>query len=68
MSILTIVDKYSRFPFAIPRQDVKAVSVYKALCLIFSIFGVPAYIHSDRDATFTSSELYHIIFHSYLHE
>ena len=61
--ILTIVDEYSRFPFAIPCPDVKAVSVHKALCQIFSIFGVPAYIHSDRGAAFMSSEL-----KQYLHD
>ena len=46
--ILTIVGKYSRFPFAIACQDVKVVSVYKALCQNFSIFGVPASMHSDE--------------------
>ena len=61
--ILTIVDEYSRFPFAIPCQDVKAVSVYKALYQIFSNFGVPAYIHSDRGPAFMSLDL-----KKYLHE
>ena len=61
--ILTIVGKYSRFPFAISCQDVKAVSVYKALSQVFSIFGVPVYIHSDRGAAFMSSDL-----KKYLHE
>ena len=55
--ISTIVGKYFRFPFAIPCQDVKLVSVYKALCQIFSIFGVPVYIHSDRYAAFMSLDL-----------
>ena len=45
--IPTIVGEYFRFPFAIPCQDVKVVSVHKALCQIFSIFGVPVYIYSD---------------------
>ena len=36
--ILTLVDEYSHFPFAIPCQDVKAVSVYRALCQIFFHF------------------------------
>ena len=61
--ILTIMDEYSRFLFAIPFQDVKAVSVYKALCQVFSIFGVPPFIHSDRGAAFISSDL-----KKYLHE
>ena len=61
--ILAIVDEYSRFPFIIPCQDVKSISVYKALCQIFFIFGVHAYFHSDRDAAFISSNL-----KKYLHE
>ena len=61
--ILTFVNEYSRFPFAILCQDVKAVSIYKALCHNFSIFGVPAYIYSDRGAAFMSSDL-----KKYLHE
>ena len=49
--------EYSRFPFTIACQDVEAVSVYKALCQIFSIFGVPAYIHSELGAAFMSLDL-----------
>ena len=60
---LTIADEYSRFPFAIPYQDAKVVFVYKAFCQIFSIFGVPTYIHSDRGASFMSLDL-----KKYLHE
>ena len=55
--ILTIIDEYTRFPFAIPCPDVKTTSIIKALCQIFSIFGLPAYIHSDRSSAFMSSEL-----------
>ena len=55
--ILTVIDEYTRFPFAIPCPDVKTTSVIKALCQIFSIFGLPAYIHSDRGSAFMSSEL-----------
>ena len=35
----------------------KLQSIYKALCQVFSIFGVPAYIHSDRGAAVMSSDL-----------
>ena len=55
--ILTIVDEYSRFPFAYPCRDVSASTVVKCLTHLFSIFGMPAYIHSDRGAAFMSSEL-----------
>jgi transposase InsO family protein len=32
-------------------------TVTKCLTTLFSLFGMPAYIHSDRGATFMSEEL-----------
>jgi len=55
--ILTIVDEFSRFPFAIPCRDLSSATVIKCLSYLFSIFGMPAYIHSDRGAAFLSQEL-----------
>ena len=55
--MLTIVDEYSRYPFAIPCEDTSAPTVNKALCQLYSLFGVPSYIHSDRRAAFMSKEL-----------
>ena len=55
--ILTMVDEYSRFPFAYPVTDVSTPTVIKCLQNLFSIFGLPGYIHSDRGASFMSSEL-----------
>lgn len=55
--ILTAVDEYSRFPFAIPCSDVSTPMVIKCLCSIFSLFGMPSYIHSDRGSSFMSTEL-----------
>ena len=55
--LLTIVDEYSRFPFAFPCKDVSTTTVKKCLTQLFSIFGLPSYIHSDRGASFMSSEL-----------
>ena len=55
--MLTIVDAYSRYPFAIPCEDTSASTVNKALCHLYSLFGVPSYIHSDRGAAFMSKEL-----------
>lgn len=55
--ILTIVDEYSRFPFAFPCADMRASTVVKHLRYIFSIFGLPSYIHSDRGTSFISKEL-----------
>ena len=55
--LLTVVDEYSRFPFAFPCPDMSAQTVIKCLCELFSVFGMPAYIHSDRGTSFMSSEL-----------
>lgn len=55
--ILTIVDEYSRFPFAIPCKDLSATTVIHHLESIFSTFGMPSYIHSDRGSAFMSREL-----------
>ena len=54
---LTVVDEYSRFPFAIPCSDVSTPTFIASLCSIFSIFGNPGYIHSDRGGSFMSTEL-----------
>ncbi|XP_069765878.1 uncharacterized protein [Narcine bancroftii] len=48
---LTVIDEYSRFPFAIP------CPVIKGLDRIFSIFGFPSYVHTDRGSAFMSAEL-----------
>ena len=54
---LTVIDELSRFPF--PKQciDISTQTVIKSLCSIFSIFGLPMYIHSDRGQSFMSQEL-----------
>ena len=54
---LNIIDEYSRFPFVFPCKDVSTQSVIQCLCQLFSIFGMPAYIHSDRGSSFMSEEL-----------
>ncbi|KAG8189768.1 hypothetical protein JTE90_017685 [Oedothorax gibbosus] len=56
--LLTIVDaEFSRFPFAIPCPDISATTVISCLQSIFSLFGLPDYIHSDRGASFMSADL-----------
>ncbi|GFW30868.1 hypothetical protein TNCV_2939701 [Trichonephila clavipes] len=55
--ILTIVDEFSRFPFAIPCSDISTKTVILHLKNIFSIFGMPLFIHSDRGSSFMSHEL-----------
>ena len=55
--ILTIVDEFSRFPFAFPCSDMMTATVIKCLCELFSVFGMPCYIHTDRGPQFMSREL-----------
>ncbi|XP_059045822.1 uncharacterized protein LOC131841533 [Achroia grisella] len=55
--ILTVVDEYSRFPFAFPCPDLTAETVKRKLTQLFAIFGVPTFVHSDRGTSFVSSEL-----------
>ena len=55
--LLTIVDEYSRFPFAFACTDLSAATVIRCLDSLFAMFGMPSYIHSDRGTSFMSSEL-----------
>ncbi|KAL1446069.1 hypothetical protein WDU94_006611, partial [Cyamophila willieti] len=55
--ILTIIDEYSRFPFAFPCSDVSSITVIKHLTNLFLLFGNPGYIHSDRGTAFMSAEV-----------
>lgn len=55
--ILTIVDLFSRFLFAYPCRAMSSSTVINCLSHLFSIFGLPAYIHSDSGASFMSFEL-----------
>lgn len=55
--ILTIIDEYSRFPFAFACSDMTSQTVIRCLCQLFSLFGVPSYIHTDRGASFMSAEV-----------
>ena len=54
---LTVVDEYSRFPFAIPCPNVASETDIKCLEVIFSLCGMPEFIHSDRGSSFMSEEL-----------
>ena len=55
--ILTVVDEFSRFPFAFPCQDVSSRTVIRCLTELFSLFGLPSFIHSDRGAAFMSEDV-----------
>jgi len=54
--LLTIVDEYSRFPFSFPCASVDCKTAIAHLDQLFALFGMPAYIHSDRAAAFMSNE------------
>ena len=60
--MLTIIDEYSRFPFVYPCKDMLTDTVIKCLSDLFSVFGMPSYVHSDRGPSFMSGKL-----KSYLH-
>lgn len=55
--ILTAIDEYSRYPFAFPCADMTTTTVIRCLTAIFSLFGLPNYVHSDRGSSFMSDEL-----------
>ena len=55
--LLTVIDEFSRFPFAFACSNVSSSTVINCFCQLFSIFGLPSFIHSDCGAAFMSSEL-----------
>lgn len=55
--LLNIVDEYSRFPFSYPYKDMTSETVIWCLNDLFSMFGMPSYIHSDRGTSFISKEI-----------
>ncbi|XP_054276624.1 uncharacterized protein LOC128995632 [Macrosteles quadrilineatus] len=55
--ILTVVDEYSRYPFAFPCRDMTSSTVIEKLKEMFTIFGMPSFIHSDRGTSLMSDEL-----------
>ena len=54
--LLTIIDEYSRFPFAYPCRDMTSGTVTHCFNHLFSIFGMPDMVHTDRATDFLSSE------------
>lgn len=45
--MLTIIDEYSRFPFVYPCPATDTNTVTTCLSHLFSLFRMPAYVHSD---------------------
>ena len=54
--LLTLIDEYSRFPFAYPCPNMSSNSVTQCFNHLFSIFGMPDMIHNDRATDFLSEE------------
>ena len=50
--LLTIIDEYSRFPFAYPSKDMTSRTMLNCFNHLFSIFGMPGMVHSDRGPNF----------------
>ena len=55
--ILTVVDKYSRYPFAFACSNIDFKTVISCLSRIFTLFGACIYVHSDRAKSFMANEL-----------
>ena len=55
--LFTVVDEYSRFPFAFPCKDMTSSTVVQCFSQLFSIFGMPNYVHSDRAPDLISGEI-----------
>ena len=53
--LFVVVDEFSRFPFAFPIKDTSAETAVRCLTSLFTVFGTPEFIHSDRGAAFTSA-------------
>ena len=54
--LLTIIDEYSRFPFAYACRDMTSKTIITSLNHLFSIFGMPDMAHNDRGTDFLSKE------------
>ncbi|CAB0028071.1 unnamed protein product [Trichogramma brassicae] len=52
---LTIIDRFSRWPMAIPLRDMQANTVAQAMLQWISAHGAPIFITSDRGAQFEST-------------
>lgn len=55
--LLVLVDEYSRFPFAYPCADMSSQTVINCFLKLFSVFGCPSSVHSDRGSQFMSREV-----------
>lgn len=50
--LFTVVDEYSRYPFAFAIPQATTEHAVACLSSLFTLFGSPSYVHSDRGAQF----------------
>ncbi len=56
-NILTVIDEYSRFPFAFATKDRSSTTVIDSLNVLFCLFGPPVSVHSDHGVEFFSANV-----------
>ena len=54
--LLVLIDEYSRFPFAFALKEITMNAIISCLNQIFSLFGTPGFIHTDRGSQFMGEE------------
>ena len=52
-----IIDEYSRYPFCFPCPNMQAQTVIKHLNELFTLCGVPGFIHSDNATAFKATAI-----------
>jgi hypothetical protein len=55
--LFVVVDEYSRFTWAFPCRNIDTQTVIKCFTSIFSVFGMPNYVHNDQGRSLISSQL-----------
>ena len=66
--LLVVCDEYSRFVFAYPCADITSKTVIKHLTSLFSLFGNPGMIHSDRGSQFMSQEVCDFLYNNGIYQ
>ena len=55
--ILMVIEEYSCFPFAFPCPNMHSSTVINCLNQLFSLCGMPNFVHTDNGKSFLSKEL-----------
>ena len=54
---LNVIDEFSRFVWIFPCANMDSATIIRCLMELFTLCGLPNYIHSDRGSSFLSGEL-----------